>query len=1349
MCNKKGFTLIELLATIVVIAIVSLISVPVVVNIIEKANLASFKRSAESIRRISKNYYTNNSLEYQDFDNIYFDCNNSECISNFNGVKYKNLGASGSMGNGYVKIYDEGDIEFLLSNGKYCAEKNISSDTIKYYKGTCEGLVIDLDKIKINSIETISTTSTITVRGDVTAGKSGVAQYEFYIDNELKYIEETTDTNYTYTFTKVSGKNHTIKVKVYNGTHGKPNEDLNSSSDEKEINASLLDFENIKIIPSTTEWASSKTYTISGTTAGATLQYKLVSGTTVKQDWTNYSGDITVNWTSTTTNPTYIYARFNDGVNTSDEKTNIETKIDTTAPVLTLGTATPTTKSITIPITVNKDDESGIKSTKCEYGTSTSYGNIGTISGNSCVINNVKNNTKYYYKVATTNNAGLSTVKTGSNETGQFGAITIVSSSTEWASSKTYTISGTTTGATLQYKVVSGTTVKQDWTNYSSAITVNWAANTTTPTYIYARFNDGVNTSDEVSYTETKIDTTAPVLTLGTATPTTKSITIPITVNKDDESGIKSTKCEYGTSTSYGNIGTISGNSCVINNVKNNTKYYYKVATTNNAGLSTVKTGSNETGQFGAITIVSSSTEWASSKTYTISGTTTGATLQYKVVSGTTVKQDWTNYSGDITVNWTSTITTPTYIYARFNDGTNTSDEKTYIETKIDTTAPVATVVYKTADGQVYESDNWTNQSVTAYLSAIDNESGLDHYQMTYDGATWIDIAGDTFTFENSGRTGMWFRAVDKVGNIGGQTTTYLISIDKTNPTITYNYNAQSTINWYGGEYYMGCFNGGITPTLTLADTGGSGLSSNNQIAIWKDGTWINNAVSIGNNQWNIPMAEEGRYIPHIIARDNAGNVSQGTRPATDENHLTVWEIDTSTPTMSVNFNGYTPGTWTNGNIAISLSGSNSGCDTTKNYYYSINDGEWVHFGTGDTATYNITSDANYNIKFVVTDGWGRWGTLTQNYSIKRDTIKPTVSYSLAGGTYSTNQIVRITPSDANYSSMAVHVYKNSALVYSGKVDEKSTDGTSALYYDVALDSDGTWTIYTTVYDKAGNTQNQSPNNGWWYYQEYTISTTKLQVLNGLNIDNGWVGDANNINLQANCPSGVTNYVFDIYDLNYPDRIATTKTVGSTATSITYLFTSNLSEMTYPFPATDHYGQPITINQKFKGSLKINLSCKNASGTTIASTSRTVQIDTTPVLSLYSANATTTSFDAVISIKNLGSGINHVYYAKGHGTTESLDNGTSTTRTFTGFTSCSYHYITAHVINNVGLTGSISTYLWTEGCSGGSGSGTCSCSTAQSILKCVSDNGTNCGGDSRTAASILQSCKSQGITCSY
>ena len=48
--KRNGFTLIELLATIVVIAVVSLITVPVVVSVIEKSRKASFIRSAENIK---------------------------------------------------------------------------------------------------------------------------------------------------------------------------------------------------------------------------------------------------------------------------------------------------------------------------------------------------------------------------------------------------------------------------------------------------------------------------------------------------------------------------------------------------------------------------------------------------------------------------------------------------------------------------------------------------------------------------------------------------------------------------------------------------------------------------------------------------------------------------------------------------------------------------------------------------------------------------------------------------------------------------------------------------------------------------------------------------------------------------------------------------------------------------------------------------------------------------------------------------------------------------------------------------------------------------------------------------
>ena len=477
--NVKGFTLIELLATIVVIAVVSLIAVPVVISAIEKADLAAFKRSAENIKKISKNYYVSNSMEYGEFGAINFECNNSECMSNLNNIENKNLGASGSMGNGYVKIYDEGDIEFLLSNGKYCAEKNISNDEIKYYKGTCEGIVIDLDKIKINRIETISTTSTITASVDVTAGQSGVSKYEFYIDNKLDATVETTNANYTHTYTKVSEKNHKIKVKVYNGTYGKPNYDESTGMDEKEIDASLLDFGNIKIIPSTTEWASSKTYIISGKTDGASLQYKVISGTTVKQDWIDYNGEIKVDWESTVKTPTYIYARFNDGVNTSDEKTYTEIKIDATAPTVILAKGTVTTNSITVVASAT-DNESGISGYEFSIDNGSSWKSIQ--ASNTYTFSGLASGT-YNIKVRVHNNVDLSTISGALSVSTTSITLPTINIPSGWATSKSVTIDYPNVSI-KQYSLDGGST----WNNYTGAITF------TTNGSIIARASDGTNT---------------------------------------------------------------------------------------------------------------------------------------------------------------------------------------------------------------------------------------------------------------------------------------------------------------------------------------------------------------------------------------------------------------------------------------------------------------------------------------------------------------------------------------------------------------------------------------------------------------------------------------------------------------------------------------------------------------------------------------------------------------------------------------------------------------------------------------------------------------------------------------
>ena len=2532
MKKKKGFTLMELLASIVIMGVIALILVPVVSGIIEKTRKSAFSRSADSILRISNEYYSNNNTSFLNTGARNFSCNNIECkttiIDEDGNDKDEILKTEGAMGNGYVKIYEKGEVEFLLSNGTYCAAKNPLKEDIKVYNGTCDNIIMDNQKIKIENVETTSTTRSITVKVTVSAGVSGISGYQFYIDGTWGKFIESLDSTYEYTFDELREKKHEIKVRVYNGTYGRQEFDEEIGMDEsKLISVELSDFGDITITSSSKNWETSKTYILDGTTTGATLQYKVVSGTTVKQDWTNYSSAITVNWTSTTTNPTYIYARFNDGYNTSGETTHIETKIDTTAPVLTLGSATTTTKSIMIPITVNKDDESGIKSTTCVYGTSTSYGSTGTVSNNKCTISNIKNNTTYYYKVTTTNNAGLQTTKTGSNKTGEtaitFNPITQVPTNTTYAQSKTVTINYTATNVTNPTYYVKTTVATTSTMNgYSCGIetnpgtcsttaTKNYAANTwykvtgnLSITFkengeIIARINDGESYSSAETLVITKIDATAPVLTLGSATTTTKSIMIPITVNKDDESGIKSTTCVYGTSTSYGSTGTVSNNKCTISNIKNNTTYYYKVTTTNNAGLQTTKTGSNKTGEtaitFNPITQVPTNTTYAQSKTVTINYTATNVTNPTYYVKTTVATTSTMNgYSCGIETNPGTCSTTATKNYAantwykvtgnlsitfkengeiiaRINDGESYSSAETLVITKIDTTAPTVTLTKGTV----------TTNSITVVANAKDAESGIKNYQFSIDdGSTWTALqtsntykftglkSGTTYklkaktnnnanlsatsstlsvttstlacpTFEESptgwatkktvtikypsesiantysidnGTTwttyttaltftangtvtakasdgtntcqtsrsivvdtstpsltisavkstsgtavssGSWSNetlkyAITSTGtNPSGVTIKYCVDtnntctpsttiasgttfslnntgtyyvryqgttgagktnsvasytamVDKVLPTVSYNvssgiYNTNKTVRvtandvnysymkvrvynneaktytnyitaksndnitakyfdvvldsdgpwtiyaavfdkagnkqsqspnngwWYyqtytidttaptvtltkgtvttnsitvvanatdaesgiknyqfsiddgatwttlqtsntykftglkSGTTYklkakvynnanlsatsstlsvttstLACptfeesptgwatkktvtikypsesiantysidngttwttyttalsftANGTVTAkssdgtnvcqtsrgivvdtvkpsnitlstdttwtkskniTLTLKDTGGSGLAAgkikygwstsnttaptsytevsyaattgtntttvkatgsglNGQYYLWvvpvtyndnagnsntttikssatykfdgtvptnitlsTDTTWtksknitltlkdtggsglaagtikygwstsnttaptsyteVSYAATTGTNTTTVTATGSGLngqyylWVVPVTYKDNAGNSNtttikssaaykfDNTAPSnitlstdttwTKSKSITLtlkdtvgsglaagkikygWSTSNTTAPASYTEASYAATTGTNA-TTVTASGSgltgqyylwvvpvtykdNAGNSNTttikssaaykfdntaptvtltkgtvttnsitvvanakdaesgiKNYQFSIDDGStWTALQTSNTykftglksgTTYKLKAKTNNNANLSATSstlsvttstlacptfeesptGWatkktvtikypsesiantysidngttwttyttaltftangtvtakasdgtntcqtsrsivvdtstpsltisavkstsgtavssGSWSNETLKYAITStgtnpsgvtikycvdtnntctpsttiasgttfslnntgtyyvryqgttgagktnsvasykamvDTVRPTVSMSPSGGTYSSYKTVTVTANDTNYLSMAVHVYKNSALVYSGKVDGKSTNSTSSSYFDVALDSEGTWTIYTTAYDKALNTQNQNPNNGSWYYQEYTIdsigplditmssdtawtksknitltlqdgggtglaagkikygwstsnttaptsytevsyaattgtntttvtasgsglngqyylwvvpvtykdnagnsnsktvkssaaykfdstaptlsvsvpngttvatsktatitikdtggsgltagtyniyygwgssasnacsnmttyktitttagsssasttvtlnagtgnyniyvcnkdvaikdvagntlsantrqsvsayldntrptvsmspsggtyssyktvtvtasdtnfdhmdvqvykgktlqssisknsitsttydvslnsdavwtiyvkaydkagntqsqtpqndsgyyyqeytiNTTKLLVLNGLNIDNGWVGDANNINLQANCPSGVTNYVFDIYDLNYPDRIATTKTVGSTATSITYLFTSNLSEMTYPFPATDHYGQPITINQKFKGSLKINLSCKNASGTTIASTSRTVQIDTTPVLSLYSANATTTSFDAVISIKNLGSGINHVYYAKGHGTTESLDNGTSTTRTFTGFTSCSYHYITAHVINNVGLTGSISTYLWTGGCDSSSGSTYCG-GTAGGIVNTATN--VNCG----------------------
>ena len=255
---------------------------------------------------------------------------------------------------------------------------------------------------------------------------------------------------------------------------------------------------------------------------------------------------------------------------------------DTTGPDIIIGTIKGTTSSLTINFIAN-DNETGIESTKCFYSIDKSYNLEGKIEDNACKLTNLNDNTLYNYKIEAINNGGIKSEVTGSATTGNFESIEIEISPSDWSSSKTVTIKGSTSGATLEYKIVNGTTVKQDWTTYTGEITIDWASNVNTPTYIYARLNDGVNISETSNFTITKIDITAPTEASLSATTYTDQVMLNATCT-DLESGISKYEFSKDNGTTWVSNGTNS--TYVFKDLNLETNYTFKLRCTNNVSLS-------------------------------------------------------------------------------------------------------------------------------------------------------------------------------------------------------------------------------------------------------------------------------------------------------------------------------------------------------------------------------------------------------------------------------------------------------------------------------------------------------------------------------------------------------------------------------------------------------------------------------------------------------------------------------------------------------------------------------------------------------------------------------------------
>lgn len=179
--NRKGFTLVELLVIILLLAVVALISTPIVLNIIEKSGKGAFMKSAQGLLRTTNLYYIENKTGIKFLGNIEFKCENMDddkCTSQNKDAK--DLKHDGILGIGKATIDPEGRVSFDITNNKYCAYKYAIKDDIYIVKGTCEENNIDIVHDTVNP--------TIVKTGETITPYSITINYETTDDKGIKEV---------------------------------------------------------------------------------------------------------------------------------------------------------------------------------------------------------------------------------------------------------------------------------------------------------------------------------------------------------------------------------------------------------------------------------------------------------------------------------------------------------------------------------------------------------------------------------------------------------------------------------------------------------------------------------------------------------------------------------------------------------------------------------------------------------------------------------------------------------------------------------------------------------------------------------------------------------------------------------------------------------------------------------------------------------------------------------------------------------------------------------------------------------------------------------------------------------
>ena len=793
MVKKQGFTLIELLAVIVILSIIAVMTVPVVLGIIDRAQISSYKESVRSVFDATSLYLASN--EFQDLPAGGIPVTDAR-------LQIKNK----EFTSGKIIKNEEGNLELdKVSNGRFCAGGTFGN--ISIIEGSCDQLDITPPTIYINS--NLITSNSVTIVATSEDLESGINGYQFSKDNGTTWTTKQTSNFYTF-LGLTNGIDYNFKIRVFN------NNDLASTSDTLIIRTSDIAIPTYSI--DTTDWSSSKVVTITypARQAGYVYEYSLDNALT----WETVvdpaiTKDITFN-----TNGNVI-ARIFDGTNEISGASYAVTNIDTVSPTVVINLiGTPFNASgwakVNFDVNIQTTDTiSGINhyaycqttSATCTPTTviSAESGNV-TISTESATnkvcaqaFDNANNSSVVVcsseYKLDKTS----PTVPTTMGMTFSDG-ITNYTNNT-WTNNSVYMyggISGSTdTGGVAKYQISSDNATWSDYV-YNSGNAL-YGLTTDGTQYRYARAVDNAGNVSSSLIKTIKIDKTAPTV------PTTMGMTLSDgTTNYTNNAWTNNSIYMYGgisgsTDTSGISKYQISSDNAIwvdyayvytnplYGLTTDGTQYRYARAVDNagNVSGSLTKTIKIDKTLPAVVFGTNGNATYAKSRSTTVTISDSGSGL----LSGS-LKYLWNTSTAtpaevSFTTTFTSgaTLTTPTgvtgsyylWILSKDNAG-NTTITRTNVF-NLDNIIPVITVSPTTLT--IYAGSTYTDTGVTAtdningtitasvVKTGTVNTSLVGSYILTYNVSDTsgnaaaaktrtVNVINSTFTFTNTGLTGMY-----------------------------------------------------------------------------------------------------------------------------------------------------------------------------------------------------------------------------------------------------------------------------------------------------------------------------------------------------------------------------------------------------------------------------------------------------------------------------------------------------------------------------------------------------------------------------------------------------------------